>query len=93
MTGISPITIELALAALSILALALLLKRRPRAAKRPEPWEKAAIMKQLLELSEQDGLPSRAAVPIRSRAVANQRIQARGKRLKPVPKVAHSKIR
>ena len=93
MTGISPITIGLALAALIILVLALFMKRRAHAHRRPEPWEKAAIMKKLLELSEQDGLPTRAAVPVRSRAVANQRIPARGKPLKPAPRVAHSKIR
>lgn len=93
MTGISPITIGLALAALTILVLALFMKRRLRAPKRPEPWEKAAIMKQLLELSEQDGFPTRTAGAVRSRAVANQRIPARGKPLKPAPRVAHSKIR
>ena len=74
MTGISPITIGLALAALTILVLALFMKRRLRAPKRPEPWEKAAIMKQLLELSEQDGFPTRTAGAVRSRA-ARTRLQ------------------
>lgn len=94
MTGIPTITIGLALAALTLLVLALLMRRRARGPMRPEPWEKAAIMKKLLELSEQDGFPTRTAVPGRSSAaVANQRLQSRSKHLKRAPKVAHSKVR
>lgn len=93
MTGMSSISIGLALAALTILAFVLLTKLRARSPKRPEPWEKAAIMKKLLELSDQDGFPTRP-VPARSRpVVSNKALQTSSKHLRTAPKAVRSKAR
>jgi len=93
MTGMSSISIGLALLALTILAVVLLIKLRARSPKRPEPWEKAAIMKKLLELSEQDGFPTRA-VPVRSRpVVSNKTLPTSSKHLRAAPKAARAKVR
>jgi len=68
MIDISSIRTVIALAGLAIGALALALKLRARKPKRAEKWEKAAIMKQLLALSEQDPALATAAPSVRLRA-------------------------
>ena len=60
MLGISP-TLMIALGVLTVAALFLMTPLGKRKRKRPEKWEKAEIMRQLLALSEQDqGLKGKA---------------------------------
>ena len=69
MFGISP-TLMIALGVLTVAALLLMTPLGKRKRKRPEKWEKAEIMRQLLALSEQDqGLKGRAP-SVRLRAPA-----------------------
>jgi hypothetical protein len=69
--GISTsVWILLAGVAIGALALVGMLVRKPKS--RPEPWEKAEIMKQLLAMSELEANAAKAKVPARSRASASK---------------------
>jgi len=71
MFGISP-TVMIALAVLATAALFLLTPLGRRKRKRPEKWEKAEIMRQLLALSEKE-MGARQATPAgRSRPAASR---------------------
>jgi type II secretory pathway pseudopilin PulG len=71
MTGISFVSIVIALAMLGIVAYFFMPTLRTAKPKRPEQWEKAAIMRQILAMSERDtGLPM-IAPSARSRARAS----------------------
>ena len=71
MFGLSSIGLEIALAALGVLVLGLAFKLRARPAK-AEKWEKAAIMKQLLALSEAEA-NLRTKAPVRLQPSAAKR--------------------
>jgi type II secretory pathway pseudopilin PulG len=71
MFGISP-TVMIALAVLATAALFLLTPLGRRKRKRPEKWEKAEIMRQLLALSEKETGARPAAPPARSRPAASR---------------------
>jgi len=65
--GMSPVVLIL-LAGLAIGAIALvaiMISRKPKS--RPEPWEKAEIMKQLLALSELEANAAKVKAPVRPR--------------------------
>ena len=72
MIGISFIGILFALAVFAIAALALLSKLRVDKPKRPEKWEKAAIMKQLLALSERENSLAATVPSVTLRAPASR---------------------
>ena len=59
------IGIVIALAVLAIAAFFCLPKLRTAKPNRPQPWEKAAIMKQLLALSERETSPARTSARLR----------------------------
>jgi hypothetical protein len=69
MFGISP-TLMIALGVLTVAALFLMTPLGMRKRKRPEKWEKAEIMRQLLALSEQDQGLKATAPSVRLRAPA-----------------------
>ena len=75
MFGISAgIWIVLAGLAIGALALgAMLLGRKPKS--RPEPWEKAEIMKQLLAMSDLEANAAKAKAPARPRPTATKPVK------------------
>lgn len=68
MIDITPIELRVALAVLAIAVLVIVAKMSRARPKRAEKWEKAAIMKQLLALSEQEEKRKAAAAAERLRA-------------------------
>jgi hypothetical protein len=68
MIDITPIELRVALAVLAIAVLVIVAKMSRAKPKRAEKWEKAAIMKQLLALSEQEEKRKAAAAAERLRA-------------------------
>ena len=68
MIDITPIELRVALAVLAIAVLVIVAKMSRAKPKRAEKWEKAAIMKQLLTLSEQEEKRKAAAAAERLRA-------------------------
>lgn len=84
MFGISP-AILILLAGLGLGALAVvgfMLTRKPKS--RPEPWEKAEIMKQLLALSDLEPNAVKAKPPVRPRTPAPKQTKR--------PAAAYSKV-
>jgi hypothetical protein len=71
MFGMSP-TVMIALVALATAALFLLTPLGRRKRKRPEKWEKAEIMRQLLALSDKETGARPATAPARSRPAASR---------------------
>lgn len=91
MADISSTGVMLVLSALAVVALALIAMLFPRKRKRPEKWEKAEIMKQLLALSErEEGLqrPAPTAVRVRSSATARGAVRPATSPLKATTKAA-----
>lgn len=77
MFGISP-TLMIALGVLTVAALFLMTPLGRRKRKRPEKWEKAEIMRQLLALSEQEATGRKpAATQARTRPVVSRPMPAR----------------
>ena len=89
MMGFSSTGIVIALAVLAIAVLALVAKLWTSKPKRAEKWEKAAIMKQLLELSERENGLVPATPSVRSRTpVSRERMRPGNARLKTTAKTA-----
>ena len=69
--GTSILLAGLAIGALALVAM--LLGRKPKS--RPEPWEKAEIMKQLLAASELEANAAKAKVPARARPSTSKQVK------------------
>jgi len=81
MIDITPTEVRIALAVLAIAVLVIVAKMSRARPKRAEKWEKAAIMKQLLALSEQEEKRQAAAA-----AAAAERVRAQSpKAARPSP--------
>ena len=74
MFGISPTSSAILLAALAIALFAalLMIRRAQQPKKRPEKWEKAAIMKQLLAMSEREEYFAAKSASMRRRQPASR---------------------
>jgi hypothetical protein len=71
MFGVSFVGVGIALALVAIATFFVMPKLRAHKPKRPEPWEKAAIMKQLLARSEGEANLAATSPSARSRASAS----------------------
>jgi len=72
MIGLSSTGVAIALAVLAVAVLALVVKLCVGKPKRAEKWEKAAIMKQLLALSERENSVATTAPSVRLRPPASK---------------------